>query len=273
MASLERSASDGSYSGRSSSESGSRSSSSSNGGVSTAAAEDEIEEEDFVVPIEDRPPEYTSVLLEAHLAQSSRFEGLYPPDLVDAIKSHLLFPAGPPPHPHRTWHTRVRNFDEGAGTYYGELDPKSRRNGYGHVVYEGEGNRYQGSWKKGLMEGTGSYLWAATGSCYQGAWRRGERNGKGCFVFGPLKARRGIPLAVCTGVWVNGKVRKGTEVVRFVNGDGGVEVAPVEEADCDGGGEASGSSSSSGGESETENSGNTKTKRLIKRIFKSVVKR
>ena len=120
------------------------------------------------------------------------------------------------------------------------------------------------------MEGTGSYLWAATGSCYQGAWRRGERNGKGCFVFGPLKARRGIPLAVCTGVWVNGKVRKGTEVVRFVNGDGGVEVAPVEEADYDGG-EAS--SSSSGGESETENSGNTKTKRLIKRIFKSVVKR
>ena len=38
----------------------------------------------------------------------------------------------------------ARNFDEGAGTYYGELDPKSRRNGYGHVVYEGEGNRYQG---------------------------------------------------------------------------------------------------------------------------------
>ena len=25
-----------------------------------AAAEDEIEEEDFVIPIEDRPPEYTS---------------------------------------------------------------------------------------------------------------------------------------------------------------------------------------------------------------------
>ena len=100
-----------------------------------------------------------------------------------------------PTNQHRTWHTLVRAFDEGRGIYYGELDPKSRRSGFGHIVYESEGgqegNRYQGTWNKGLMEGTGSYMWAATGSVYQGAWRRGERNGKGYFVLGPLSTRNG----------------------------------------------------------------------------------
>jgi len=238
---------------------------------------DEIEEDGFFFTLEDRPPQYVSVLLETHLARSSRYEGLYPPALIDAIKSHLVSPGGPPPHPHRTWHTLVRAFDEGRGTYYGELDPKSRRSGFGHIVYEGvgdrEGNRYQGSWNKGLMEGTGSYMWAATGSVYQGGWRRGERNGKGYFVFGPLGSRSALPLAVCAGVWIDGKVRKGSEMVRFVNGDGVVEVAAVQEGDYDDGGETSSSSESEDGTGVGREKRRRSSNRRLKRFFRSIVNR
>lgn len=116
------------------------------------------------------------------------------------------------------------------------------------------------------MEGTGSYMWAATGSVYQGAWTRGERNGKGYFVLGPLSSSS-LPLAVCAGVWVNGKVRKGTEIVRFVNGDGGVEVAHYDSGDA---GSSSESEDGSGISTAKRSKGR---KRRLKRFIKAIVKR
>ena len=81
-----------------------------------------------------------------------------------------------------------------------------------------------------------------------------------------------LPLAVCAGVWVNGKVRKGTEMVRFVNGDGGVEVANVEEGDNDGGETSSGSESEHGSGVGNERRRKGSNRRLRK-FFKSIVKR
>lgn len=97
----------------------------------------------------------------------------------------LLFSSGRPTlHPYRTYHTLpARAFPEGRGTYKGELDHKSRREGYGHMIYS-TGDCYQGWWKKGLREGQGCYFWAETGSVYSGTWKAGERNGVGHFVFG-----------------------------------------------------------------------------------------
>ena len=97
----------------------------------------------------------------------------------------LLFNSGRPSfHPYRTYHTLVaRPFLEGRGTYRGELDHKSRRHGYGHMLYS-TGDCYQGYWKKGYREGQGCFFWAETGSVYSGTWKAGERNGVGHFVFG-----------------------------------------------------------------------------------------
>ncbi len=212
-----------------------------------------------------------SVLLESHLAQSDLHPGLYPPELTSGVRSQLLYPGSPPPHPHCTWHTlRERQFDEGFGTYYGELDPKCRRNGYGHMVYAGdEGNVYQGTWKKGAIDGVGCFLWAATGSVYQGEWRRGERNGRGHFVFGPRQQQRSaLPLAVCTGTWTNGRVRKGTEMVRFVNAAGQVEVASVEEADY-----SSGSDDNSSASASTSPSVAGRANKSFRKFIRSVVRR
>jgi len=76
-----------------------------------------------------------------------------------------------------------------------------------------------------------------------------------------------LPLAVCAGVWVNGKVRKGTEIVRFVNGDGGVEVAHYDSGDA---GSSSESEDGSGISTAKRSKGR---KRRLKRFIKAIVKR
>ena len=81
-----------------------------------------------------------------------------------------------------------------------------------------------------------------------------------------------LPLAVCAGVWVNGKVSKGTEMVRFVNADGGVEMANIEEGDYDSGETSCGSEIENGSGNGDEKKLNGRNRRLRK-LFKSIVKR
>jgi hypothetical protein len=114
-------------------------------------------------------------------------------------------------------------------------------------------------------------------SALQGEWRRGERNGRGHFVFGPRPSSElatatvaavtsALPTAaVCSGIWIMGKVKKGTEVVRFVNGDGEVEVASVEEGEDSGGDE-----DSSGSDAVSVAS---RANKSLKRFFRSIVRR
>ena len=163
------------------------------------------------------PPDYAYVLLEAHLSLAKRHAALYPADLLAAVRGFLRDDPHPPPHPYRTYHAlEDRPFTDGRGSYRGELDHKSRRNGFGHMLYD-TGDSYQGFWKKGVREGEGAFFWADTGSLYQGEWKGGERNGRGHFVFGP---RRGDLVGdgglIFTGLWSEGKIR-GHGTVSYVS--------------------------------------------------------
>ena len=190
---------------------------------------------------ENNPPCYDSVLLETHLAVAVAHPDLFTSELRSAVESLLKARCPPTPKRHRTYHKLMpddRNFPEGQGSYNGELDPKSRRNGFGHMVYS-DGNIYVGFWKKGSMDGEGCFFWSDTGSVYNGEWKNGERSGKGDFAFGPRRNISGeeeeeeeeedaTTIAVCSGTWSGGKIKKGTGTVRFVV-DGKVKISVEED--------------------------------------------
>lgn len=165
-----------------------------------------------------QPPTYDKVLLENHLKSANKHPNLYPEHLIVSIDYLLDHPISPPPDPLRTYlRLNRKHFPEGNGIYTGEIDPKSRRHGFGQMAYFG-GDCYCGHWRKGVREGSGAYFWSETGSVYAGEWKSGERDGQGHFVFGSGRnlVSSGVVL---TGMWKKGKV-KGWGNLAFVDEDG-----------------------------------------------------
>ncbi len=175
------------------------------------------------------PPEYSEVLLENLSTLDRRHPGFLPHELSVAVRSLLRQVActhrdgeTTSNNPYRTLHTLSGDrFIDGAGTYVGELDPKSRRHGLGHMVYSATDDRYTGGWFKGARHGQGAYFWADSGSVYAGGWLRGERCGRGHFVFGERRGQLVAKGVVYSGLWCRGRIRGPTEVA-FVSADGEV---------------------------------------------------
>jgi hypothetical protein len=171
------------------------------------------------------PPCYSRVLLEDHVARAEAHPGLYPLQLATAI-ADLAESGGlaPAPHPHRTYHVLAdRKFCDGEGTYYGELDHKLRRSGYGHMVFAG-GDLYHGEWERNARHGQGAYFWARTGSVFAGRWKCGERRGPGAFVFGRGRAE-GV---VVEGVWDGKGLAQAAGAMAFVDECGQIARAAVD---------------------------------------------
>lgn len=87
------------------------------------------------------------------------------------------------PDPFSTFHHLRDGF---GGHYYGEMDSRKRRHGFGRCRWS-NGDLYFGFWSKDQMHGEGNYLWIQTGSIYVGTWKRGECHGPGTYVCGPGK--------------------------------------------------------------------------------------
>ena len=95
-----------------------------------------------------------------------------------------------------------KEFEE--GTYEGELDENSLRDGYGILNYNKtndwkNGSIYKGNWKNNKKHGIGILYWSNSNIWYEGNWFEDEKHGEGCLYYSDGK------------VWYKGIYNMGTK--------------------------------------------------------------
>lgn len=82
--------------------------------------------------------------------------------------------------------------------YYGELDERGNRSGYGRTMTDEGRTAYEGHYENDKRSGNGSYFYKSGALCYTGDWRENVRHGTGVGV----SSRDG---SIHVGNWKNNK--------------------------------------------------------------------